>query len=419
MSSLKTTGGMTRGRGMTAELQRSVWLLSTPACAEINRSMQEVTGVKYEASDQHKETTQARLAKDFKDSVNIMKYIFARNPFDNQKELMSIDIGEVAIPAVNLDTEHATGMNILTSMTGKTVTDYTFKKKDTVVTMKARSTVQIDDEIIPVDPLLLFQRLITTVRGLGSDLDLETAFTYELCTFPPALVDMDGLLRGANKPQIADSIWSSIGPDVSLQLSSDVKYVLDGGSLLHKVLWTKRKTFNEIFNLHVDYVIKNYREGTTIVFDGYDGNPSTKEVTHIRRTKGKQGISVRFTGEMKLNMKKEDFLTNLNNKQRFLEMLAIRMNENHLQCIQSVGYADLLIVKTAILLILLLYHAKNSGRQIFFTSEQRNRTKAKTKLWDIKHTKSKLGSTVCRAVLVLHVCDTTFRLFSIGKGVAL
>ena len=99
-------------------------------------------------------------------------------------------------------------------------------------------------------------------------------------------------------------------------------------------------------------------------------------------------------------MKKEDFLTNLDNKQRFLEMLAIRMNENHLQCIQSVGDADLLIVKTAIdsarnkttvvigentnLLILLLYHAKNSGRQILFTSEQRNRTKAKTKLWDIK-----------------------------------
>ena len=88
MRSLKTTGGMTRERGMT-ELQRSVGLLSTPACAKINHSMQEVTGVKYEASDQHKETTQARLAKDFKDSVNIMKYIFARNLFDNQKELMN------------------------------------------------------------------------------------------------------------------------------------------------------------------------------------------------------------------------------------------------------------------------------------------------------------------------------------------
>ena len=196
MRSLKTTGGMTRRRGMT-ELQKSVWFLSTPACAEINRSMQEVTRVKYEASDQHNETTQARLAKDFKDSVNIIKYIFARNPFGNWKELMSIDTGEVAIPAVNVDTAHAIGMNIITSMTGKTFTDYTFKKKDTVRTMKARSTIQTDDDIIPVDPLLSSEHLITTVRGLGSDLDLETAFMYELCTFPPALVDTDGLSRGA------------------------------------------------------------------------------------------------------------------------------------------------------------------------------------------------------------------------------
>ncbi len=87
-------------------------------------------------------------------------------------------------------------------------------------------------------------------------------------------------------------------------------------------------------------------------------------------------------------MKKEEFLTNLDNKQRFLELLVIRMNENGLHCIQAVGDADLLIVKTAIdlarnettvvmgedtdLLILLLHHSKNSDRQIFFTSEQRN-----------------------------------------------
>ena len=108
------------------------------------------------------------------------------------------------------------------------------------------------------------------------------------------------------------------------------------------------------------------------------------------------------------------------------------MNEHHLQCIQSVGDADLLIVKTAIdsasnktavvigedtdLMILLLYHAKNSGCQIFFTSEQR------PSCGIIKHTKSKLGSTVCGAILVVHAllkCDTTSRLFSIGKGVAL
>ena len=59
MRSLKTAGGMTHGKRM-AELQRTVWLLSTPACAEVNRAMQEVTQVTYETIEQHNGTTQAR-----------------------------------------------------------------------------------------------------------------------------------------------------------------------------------------------------------------------------------------------------------------------------------------------------------------------------------------------------------------------
>lgn len=86
----KTTGGMTRGRGMM-DLQRAAWLLSTPASADVNCAMQELTGVTYEPSEQHKETTQAPLVKDFDDSITILKYGRERNPFsNNQQELFNI-----------------------------------------------------------------------------------------------------------------------------------------------------------------------------------------------------------------------------------------------------------------------------------------------------------------------------------------
>ena len=39
MRSMKTSGGLTRGRGMT-EKQLRTWLLAMPACAEVNRAMQ-------------------------------------------------------------------------------------------------------------------------------------------------------------------------------------------------------------------------------------------------------------------------------------------------------------------------------------------------------------------------------------------
>ena len=51
MKSVKTTGGLTRGRGMS-EVQRLVWLMSRPTCLEINNTMQEYSSVSYSTSEQ-------------------------------------------------------------------------------------------------------------------------------------------------------------------------------------------------------------------------------------------------------------------------------------------------------------------------------------------------------------------------------
>ena len=83
MRSIKTTGSLTRGRGMT-ELQRTEYLLSTPACAEVSHAMQDVTNVKYENSEQHKETTKERLIKDIP-----MQQLFT-DIFQNEIHLMEM-----------------------------------------------------------------------------------------------------------------------------------------------------------------------------------------------------------------------------------------------------------------------------------------------------------------------------------------
>ena len=66
MRSLKITGGFTRGRGFS-ETQGLLWVLSMPACAEINSSMKQLTNVKYSICEQHKEAPYARVARDAKD----------------------------------------------------------------------------------------------------------------------------------------------------------------------------------------------------------------------------------------------------------------------------------------------------------------------------------------------------------------
>ena len=58
MRSIKSVGGLTRGRGIS-ESQRALWILSRPACSEINSTMQELIGNMYTLSDQHKDYSES------------------------------------------------------------------------------------------------------------------------------------------------------------------------------------------------------------------------------------------------------------------------------------------------------------------------------------------------------------------------
>ncbi len=52
MRSVKTHDSLTRGKGMT---ETQIWVLSMPACAAMNEAMQNLSGISYETSDQHKD----------------------------------------------------------------------------------------------------------------------------------------------------------------------------------------------------------------------------------------------------------------------------------------------------------------------------------------------------------------------------
>ena len=75
------------------------------------------------------------------------------------------------------------------------------------------------------------------------------------------------------------------------------------------------------------------------------------------------------------------------------------------------------------LLILLCFHTPlNSVHDIFFTPEAKSGTQKLPRCWNIRLTKSILGKHVCENILFGHAllgCDTTSRVFGIGKGVAL
>ena len=436
MRTLKSTGGLTRGRGME-ETQRTRWLLAVPACASVNESMQNLTGTHYCTSEQHKEMSSSRKAWDCKDTDTISKFLQDRNPLVQSDNLRNIATGVVAHSSANPHKAEEVGSAILQKMSGQNMFEYSFKKADTAKIM-GQKVVSAGNETIavPVDPQLLFQRLLL-VANSEPNRDLKGLFKHELSSYPASLFDAHGVMREANKPQLADALESctptAVGGDAPQRIPE--YYVLDGGSLLYRIPWKKDDTYEEICDHYITHVQKHYKNAI-VVFDGYAHGPSTKDVTHQRRTKGAVGPRVSFSPQMPLTTKKEHFLANAENKQCFIHLLMEKMGENGIKTLSADGDADVLIVKTAVrcstsactqligedtdLLALLCFYCGDDCKGLVFRSERKcGEKEVKRRVWDIVCLKKQLGKELCSLLPVIHAiagCDTTSRIFGIGKG---
>ena len=209
--------------------------------------------------------------------------------------------------------------------------------------------------------------------------------------------------------------------------------MLDGGALLHRITWPHGlPTYQDICALYCDYLSRNFGP-VIVVFVGYR-IPCTKHTTHQRRTGGEVGIEVTFTGDVKFTMSKDVFLSNVANKQNFIDMLSHYLQLAECLTEHPEEDADLLIAQTAVQsaatkntvlvaddtdqVILLCYYAYPDGFNLFMPFSTRGTTKM-NRIWHIKVTQSELGADICINILFIHAilgCDTTSRLYGLGKG---
>ncbi|KAG1652233.1 hypothetical protein GQR58_026445 [Nymphon striatum] len=260
MKTIKTTRGLTRGRGMD-ENQRTRWILAMPACAEVNEAMQEVAGTQYNTSDQHLDNSEARKSRDHNDTMKIFDYFQDYCPFKPGGELHNIATGITAGPDCNAHQANKVGERILAKMEGQDALAFSFRKKDKIEPIR-QNTVTIGGESVSIDPQVLFQRLLIVANS--SDYDVKDLLCYELFTLPTALFDKHGLLREANKPQLADVL--SVLPIDEEKREVPKYHVLDGGSLIHRFPWKRGTTFDEILKTYLNYYSCHRRRHRPIGF---------------------------------------------------------------------------------------------------------------------------------------------------------
>ena len=428
MGNVKAVGGLTRGRGFEQSTS-VVWLLSTPACAEVNRAMREVTSL-HDNSVQnvHKDRSAARMHRDAKDVQNILHYFSERKPFCKEStELRSLSSGVIADKPVNVDIAESVGQAIVQSMHGKSVAEFKFCKKNQVITLASSTYITVERENLEIDPKQLFQRLV--VAGIGT-VDTQTLFTYELSSYPTALFDSSLLMRLPDKASLQTGLVKKVPFCVVSECPNDVVYVLDGGALLQQLPWPNQTTYANLSTLYVQYVHHHYNHAV-VVFDGYGSGPSTKDEAHQRRGSSHNiGAEVNFQPEMQLTMKKKAFLANPKNKQNFLYFIGSELEKSGVEVHHSQGDADYDIVSTACimakrravtvvgsdtdLLVLLLHHLSPTHHVIYLQTA--------SKILNIRTLQDNLHPDIAATLLFLHAitgCDTVSRPYGIGKVMAM
>ena len=195
----------------------------------------------------------------------------------------------------------------------------------------------------------------------------------------------------------------------------------------------KQSTYQEIIQKYINYV-ESYYGKCSIVFDGYQDGPSTKDHEHTRRTmKSKRSPDVSVHLENSIgDITQQAFLTNGNNKQCFIDLLVRVLCSNGHNVVQYRGDADTSIVSTVLdhacagenvcliatdtdLLIMLIYMWNNMMGQIKMKSE--GTRKYRESAHDIGQIASSLGN-IQKYMTFIHAfggCDTTSAIFGQGK----
>ncbi|KAG5862592.1 hypothetical protein JTB14_027100 [Gonioctena quinquepunctata] len=234
---------------------------------------------------------------------------------------------------------------MMTKIMGADFGSLSFRRKDKVLSLSAVNTsITIDESPVPIDPLLLFQRICITKN---SETDLKKFLAYELAPFPLSLITEEGMRKGTKS-----LLYNAFEPlTENFQPGDRHHHIIDGGFLLHKVVWGRVETFGLICKKYVAYVQQHFGETVTIVFDGCPADmrlAGTKTSERARRSRKNQSPEFTFNETTTPKISQEKFLARDQNKNNLIQMLRRYFANTGMKVEQAFEDADTLIVTTAI-----------------------------------------------------------------------
>ncbi|KAJ8928317.1 hypothetical protein NQ314_019129 [Rhamnusium bicolor] len=214
----------------------------------ICEGLEDLADVRMDTTDQH--ASDSRVKKYAKDIKKLLEWFSSHDHFPEVKEIISIASGVVGDNKINYHKAREVGIASMSKMTGKTFNNIKLKLADKVLRpLTMSSTIKVHDEKVSIDPVLLFQRMSITKTFKD---EIEKFFEYKLAPYLLSLFDAFGI-RKTQKSAIYDCFQS-----VNIEIDNiNATYIIDGGCLLHSLVWDREETFNVIF----DKYVQKFRNG--------------------------------------------------------------------------------------------------------------------------------------------------------------
>ncbi|GBM19706.1 hypothetical protein AVEN_79781-1 [Araneus ventricosus] len=155
--------------------------------------LEDLAKVKMDTTDKHVDESDSRVKRDTEDIKKLLEWFLLHDHFPVVEKIISIVSGVVGEEKINCHNARKVGITSMTKMFGQTFNNIKLKRVDKVLLLLTiSSAIKVHDEKVPIDPVLLFQRM-SIIKSFEDE--LETFFKYELAPYPLSLFDAIGMRK--------------------------------------------------------------------------------------------------------------------------------------------------------------------------------------------------------------------------------
>ena len=141
------------------------------------------------------------------------------------------------------------------------------------------STLKIDNEVVNINPLILFSQLILLAEH-GEETTPCLNMTLQITLWGYKSLFKGGVIRNGDKASLCSFLMKGI---LNANLPTEIVPVNDGEALLNQINSFWRTMFADIYKLYKKHLYSKYRY-CYVVFECYVNFRSTKDMQHTNRS---------------------------------------------------------------------------------------------------------------------------------------